>query len=188
MPVFEAFRKKHPASHCRAVGADEIASYQNRLPQAILDLWQDAGQCAYSDGLMWFVNPDDYAGIMDAWLEEPDHSLVFARSSFGELFTWNGEAIYQLFIHVGSYGRLMKDITVYMESVMINNRILEDSHDLKLHKKALKKLGPLAYDECYTFVPALALGGEESITNVAKVKHLEHLLFLAQVHGKIRPA
>ncbi|WP_442787264.1 T6SS immunity protein Tdi1 domain-containing protein [Flavobacterium suncheonense] len=38
-------------------------------------------------------------------------------------------------------------------------------------------------DECYTFVPALALGGDEKITNLQKVKIKENLEILAQLHN-----
>jgi hypothetical protein len=188
MPVFEAFRKKLPVSGCQPVPEESIAKYTDKLPEPILQLWREEGWCAYGDGLMWFVNPDDYVGVMDEWLETPDNSVVFARNGFGELYTWNGHAVYQLFIHTGMYGRLMNDIDMLMRTTMVDDESLEDSHYVSLFTQATKTCGQLTYDESYTLVPALPLGGEESMKNVAKVKHLEHLLFLAQVHGKLRPA
>jgi hypothetical protein len=188
MVVFEAFRKKHPSSSCRAVNEINIQKYIGKLPEPIIELWREQGWCSYSNGLMWFVNPDDYANVMNEWLREPDNSIVFARSGFGDLFTWNGKAIYQLFIHSGSYGRLMKNINTYMETMMIEDASLEDSHYLKLHNKAVEKLGILNHDECYTFVPALVMGGRESLDTIQKVKHLEQLLILAQLHGKLVPS
>ena len=52
----------------------------------------------------------------------------------------------------------------------------------KFELKAIEKYGSLNYDECYTFVPALALGGDEKIGNLQKVKIKENLEILAQLH------
>ena len=48
------------------------------------------------------------------------------------------------------------------------------------------KLGPLALDECYTFEPALSIGGAAEARNVIKAKLLPQLTILAQLNGPIR--
>ena len=45
---------------------------------------------------------------------------------------------------------------------------LEKALDGKLALKAMKKLGPLAPDEMYTFEPALALGGKPVLKYMKK--------------------
>jgi hypothetical protein len=51
-----------------------------------------------------------------------------------------------------------------------------------LAAKAVKKLGPLAADEMFTFEPALALGGAERLKYIVKAKLMPQLSFLAQLH------
>ena len=53
-----------------------------------------------------------------------------------------------------------------------------------LFKKALRKSGPLETDEMYGFKLALAMGGDNSVANMAKMKVREQLSILAQVHGE----
>jgi hypothetical protein len=50
---------------------------------------------------------------------------------------------------------------------------------------ALERLGYCAYDECYGYFPALALGGSEKVENLQKVKLREHLSLLFQMVGVI---
>jgi len=56
-----------------------------------------------------------------------------------------------------------------------------DDKDAPLFGRALELLGPLAHDEMYGFVPALALGGPCRLDHLQKVKAAEHLMFLAQL-------
>lgn len=48
---------------------------------------------------------------------------------------------------------------------------------------ALEKYGPVAIDECLTFVPALVHGGDEDIRNIQKVKLKANLELLANAFG-----
>lgn len=47
--------------------------------------------------------------------------------------------------------------------------------------QARNALGPLAWGEIYGFVPALSLGGRNSIRYLQKMQMVEHLVFLASM-------
>ncbi len=49
----------------------------------------------------------------------------------------------------------------------------------------MKKLGPLEPGECYSFFPALALGGPARPENLRRVPAREHVALLAQL-GEIQ--
>lgn len=185
MAVFEDFLKKYKPENCIEVPKAIIEKYQQRLPDPLLQLWQQQGWCAYGDGLIWLVNPNDYTDLISQWLSGNELPVVFARSAFGELLTWNGKSVYKLYVHLGNYGRMMRNIETYFNAMLVDKASLEDGFNLSLFQKALKKLGRLEADECYAFVPALAMGGSEKLENIERVKLKEHVLFLSQVHGKI---
>ncbi|MNR22463.1 hypothetical protein D3C85_1394140 [compost metagenome] len=50
-----------------------------------------------------------------------------------------------------------------------------------LFEPARERLGTLAADEMYGFVPALMLGGSDSLERLEKLKAVEHLVLLAQL-------
>jgi hypothetical protein len=151
--VFVAFRKRHPVLQCRPVPDESIAKYTGKLPEPLLQLWREDGWCAYSNGLLWFVNPADYDDILDAWFEEPENMLVFARSSFGDLLIWNDEAVYQLCCHhPASFEHLSNDITQYLDTMMIEDKHLEDNFYLSRHMEAMERFGPLTAGENYSYI------------------------------------
>lgn len=56
---------------------------------------------------------------------------------------------------------------------------------IKQYKAATKKLGKLEYDECFGYVPLLALGGKESVSNLKKVKIFEHIALITEMTGEV---
>nr|WP_314617666.1 T6SS immunity protein Tdi1 domain-containing protein [uncultured Pseudomonas sp.] len=50
-----------------------------------------------------------------------------------------------------------------------------------LFEPAYHRLGPLAPDEMYGFVPAVILGGPNTLEHLHKLKAVEHLILLCQV-------
>ncbi len=189
-----------PAIECRTVSEETLKKYKGKLPEKLLEYWQEFGFCGYGEGLFWIVNPEDYEDVVDAWLEDTgldriDKYHVIARSAFGELFLC-GEKSGQSLDILPAYGVLFStstgktgpfdlEIQVFFSMQDKEDIDLADIKDKPLFKKALKKLGRLASDEMYGFEPALALGGTAKLENLAKVKAVEHLIILAQLGEKV---
>ncbi|WP_199610527.1 GAD-like domain-containing protein [Flocculibacter collagenilyticus] len=179
-----------------------LDKYKGRLPDRLLEYWQEYGFCGWGDGLLWTVNPEDYEDILQEWLqgtsfEGNDNYYVIARGAFGELFIW-GETSGQSITIESSYGMIFptdmteKVIARGKDSVLDSffatkrKKSLEnlDLDDTPLFERAVEKLGELFSDEMYGFEPALALGGEPKLDNLKKVPVLEHLSFLASLGEK----
>jgi hypothetical protein len=181
MAVFEAFRKRHPISQCCPVPEESIVKYTSRLPEPILQLWREEGWCAYSGGLIWFVNPDEFVQIPPLWLRNTKQQtpLVFARTAFGDMFLWNGQAIYNLRIHDRAYERALADVIVLLDGPMSHDSYLEDACYLRLFQQALPRYGELTTAECYSFITPLINEGGLGINNVSKAQYMPELLRLA---------
>ena len=61
----------------------------------------------------------------------------------------------------------------------------EDYLSIEQYNAAVKKYGELGYDECFGYVPLLALGGKESVDNLKKVKMKEHIELIYNMVGGI---
>ncbi|KPB55258.1 Uncharacterized protein AC511_3969 [Pseudomonas coronafaciens pv. oryzae] len=86
-------KKFGPAVERQLVPAPSIARYTNKLPEQLLNYWEDFGWCGYPEGLFWTVNPQDYENLLNTWLAgieafKSDNYHVIARSAFGELYLW----------------------------------------------------------------------------------------------------
>lgn len=171
------------------VNDDQLIKYQGQLPERLLEYWQEYGFCSFKDGLFWIVNPDDYQDIMEAWLKgtgilELDTFHVFARSGFGELYLWgkntgqhfNIETINSVIFDNGSDEKYISKegeneaIKNFFTVIKTASADLEDvDTDKSIFEQAVKKFGPLAEYEMFTFEPALFLGGEQTFKTVNKV-------------------
>jgi hypothetical protein len=43
-----------------------LKKYRGKLPDLLLDYWEHEGWNGHANGLLWTVNPDDYAGILES--------------------------------------------------------------------------------------------------------------------------
>ncbi|USA47509.1 DUF1851 domain-containing protein [Acinetobacter sp. C26M] len=172
-----------------------IKKYRGKLPESILEQWRVIGFAGYLNGLYWITNPDDYEEVIYDWLEDTplvddDVYYVLARSAFGELLLWGENNFYRYYIK--PMEGILHDTEEKTETAEFYGDLFffysdKDSLDhidkngKKLFNRAVKKLGVLKADEMYAFEPALALGGEESLSHLAKVNLPVHMKLLKQV-------
>ena len=179
-----------------------LEKYSGKLPDRLLEYWQEYGFCGWAEGLYWTVNPDEYTDILATWLEGTqlagtDNYYVIGRSAFGKMIVW-GESRGNSLVINGPFSTLFPtddsesleedgptlSIDLFFASSSKDEYDLTDEDETPLFERAVAKLGPLNADEMYAFVPALALGGAAKLENLQIVKTLEHLSFLADLGEK----
>lgn len=188
-----------PAISSQDVPESSLIKYRDHLPHKLLEYWVEHGWCGFGEGLLWVVNPEEYQPVVDAWLsgtpfEGRDTYHLIARSALGRLYIWGEESGVSIKINT-PYAMLfpndesdwMKEkgpdrvIQGFFASLKKDAVDLTDDNEKPLFERALQALGPLAPDEMYGFVPALALGGSNELKHLKKVKAIEHLVMLADL-------
>ncbi len=199
---FNHFLKKMgPAIDCRPATDEVLARYRGKLPDQLLSYWREYGWCGYGQGAFWIVNPDDYEEALQSWLRtwperESDNYYVFARSAFGQLFVWSTKRGYKLSV-VPTENKVLPDpyapttdvdgetleqyFRSYVSGTSMNRCDTFADDGKRLFSRAVKKLGPVAYDETYSFKLAPVLGGPRTLDNLHKVKIHEQLAILADL-------
>ena len=175
-----------PVGH-QPVPPSALDHYQGKLPNRLLDYWQEHGWCGYGGGLFWLVNPQDYEDVVAYWLsgtlfEARDTYHLIARSAFGDLYLWgeNTGSVLTIAAYDGAHssGDEERDNKIHgLLMWLMTECIYFDD----LFEPARERLGTLAADEMYGFVPALMLGGSDSLERLEKLKAVEHLVLLAQL-------
>ena len=150
-----------------------------RIPDVMRMILQKDGWCSYREQIFWICDPDDWTPAARAWLPESPSAQVLGRSSFGDLFIldktfWltlphQSAAIMSTGNSNWFFGRTATSKTFMLQS------------GLRQHRAAQAGAGPLEWDEMYTYVPALALGGSEKTSKVERVKAREQLVILSQL-------
>jgi len=199
---FEYFYEKKefgPAVDAQPVPKSKLENYRGKVPDRLLEYWQAYGFAGYGGGLFWMTDPDDYSEVLNAWLYGTefygtDNYYVIGRSAFGDLTLWGTKTGPSLTIDCPwamifpddntawmSEGKGDLLISTWLSGMQADGLDQTDESDVPLFDRAEKLLGPLAHDEMYGFVPALALGGSCRLDHLKKVKAVEHLMFLAQL-------
>lgn len=175
------------------VPGSSMERYRGRLPDQLLRYWDQFGWSSYAYGLFSIVNPQEYEPVLTAWLEGTklehlDNFHVVARSAFGELIVWGEKFGYCLTIStqefyaitVSDFRHVPEDMDFEIQCFFPTRKKAAFDFD-QMFEGACTRLGYLAVDEIYAFVPALALGGAREIENLQKVSAIEHLMFLAEL-------
>jgi hypothetical protein len=184
MVQFERFKKKHGRPFDgEPVPAETFDLYAGKLPNELFEEWRQSGFCGYGDGLFWTVDPARYDDVLADWLEPAaaPSAHAFLRTALGGVFFWNGEDIQYLDPIECDVSMCVDRMDTFFDEQLCNSRYLENVVRVDLFKKALPKLGKLAKDECYGFLPPLAMGGPGTLETLKRVKLREHLALLAQV-------
>jgi len=190
--------KGAPFVTARRVDASFLDRYQALAPAPLLELWRTHGLGMTHQGLACICDPADYAPILDTILRgdpeiRPAESLVYAYTAFGKLLVWNARwqdvrinlpvrriVPFQATSPPPDEDRNLA-LTSALATISLATADHRDGSEKPLFERAVKKLGPLEFDEVYGFFPALALGGTPALSHLRRVKAPEHFSILAQI-------
>ena len=153
----------------------------------IYQLWLQDGFSSYRNGLFWLIDPDVYTKIAHKFNAASKSSVAFARSAMGGIFLFDkkdiGDSIEYLNPHLNNIKIISTSFQVFISMDVTSTSFWKRECYGKFEINSIEKYGTLAFDECYSFVPALALGGSEKVEELHKVKIFENLDLLSQLHN-----
>ena len=166
-------------------GKDLVAKYESVLPAQLLQLWQEYGLGTMVDGYLKIVNPDDYAEVLEeAYKSVYKNPVVMFTTGMSDLIVWENNYTILLNLRYGISKVIESGFQYFLEDVYDMDFISEELKG-ENYFKAKQRLGEIAYDACFGYVPLLGLGGAEKVENLQKVKIKEHISIIAQAMGKI---
>ncbi|EKU91468.1 T6SS immunity protein Tdi1 domain-containing protein [Bacteroides oleiciplenus] len=189
--MYEKFLSQN--MECERQVADDafLAKYANTAPKELITLWQEVGFGTFYNGLFRLLPPEEFIFWNDAYIGESGQikpQIPFMITAFGDIFVWvydtclNESYVAYINIRKGTWKIGASNI-----KILINVRILSNTcikmFDLEMFPALVSKLGRLAEDECYGYVPALALGGDNDIDKVERVKYVPYIDLICQSLG-----
>ena len=172
-----------------------LAKYVDITPKELITLWQEVGLGIFSNGLFRIVPPDDYQDFVETYIEDReelfDYLLPFMTTAFGDIFVWVKDIAqnrtYVIFVNVrsGNWNIITSRVDLLFNLYISTTEWFERYFEINISdfSKLVDRLGLPAEDECYGYVPALALGGSKSLKNIKIVKMLPYIDMIAQMIG-----
>ena len=189
--MYEKFLSQN--MECERQVADDafLAKYANIAPKELITLWQEVGFGTFYNGLFRLLPPEEFIFWDNAYIGESGQikpQIPFMITAFGDIFVWvydtclNESYVAYINIRKGTW-----KIGASNVKILFNVRILSNTcvkmFDLEMFPALVSKLGRLAEDECYGYVPALALGGDNDIDKVERVKYVPYIDLICQSLG-----
>jgi len=175
----------------RAFTPADRSRLEARVPGYLLDLWEHDGWAGYRNGLLWMVDPDEFAPLLAAWHAPADPVLLtVARTAMGKLFLLgnfrapNGSlapTVLALDPHAATYNGVSPAAEKFLTRSIAEEDYLKPAMQEADAKRAAKDVGPLSWNEMYGYEPALALGGPGTPDTVRRFDLFTHHVLLSQL-------
>jgi hypothetical protein len=176
-----------------------IKAYRGKLPDYLLQFWADHGWCSWSNGQYWLCDPALARPVLDYVFRgdpdlDPDRMIAYGYTAFGDIDIWYGDATIRLNLPMNKVRVEPREFDeehqrYWTDEIIVGMRLSgrvaavmapwEDENLKNMMPQALERLGRLEWGEIYGFVPALSLGGRNTVDHLRKMPLVEHLVFLA---------
>lgn len=164
---------------------DLIKEYEEKLPVEVIDIWREYGFGTFYNGYLKVINPNDYQELLERSYFRGDVSIPIFATAFGDLITWEKNQFIGIVQYRYGENHIIADGFEFFMDDVKDGELDEEYLSIRQYNAAVKKLGDLEYDECFGYVPILALGGKESVNNLKKVKIREHIAIITELAGEI---
>jgi hypothetical protein len=163
-----------PEKGCVKSTETQVLKYKDKVPEALLHIWQSTGFGKYNDGLIEIIYPEDFESSLSTWLGKVMPNYVpIAISGFGELFYYRklsdqDEDICLIDIQYRQIETLVWSLESFFNEFITNASERELWLREKLFQSAIMSEGKLQKHEVFTFTPILAFGGAEELQFLRK--------------------
>ena len=179
--LFEEFVLKEKVSE------EIIKKYEGKIPEMVMEVWNKYGFGTILNGYLRIVNPDNYQELLEETYIRYESAFVIFTTAKGDLIVWEDNKYLMILNFRKNVVDVLESGFDFFFDDLINEECVSTYEELDWlpYPEAEKRYGAPEYDECFCYVPILALGGNEKVENLQKGKLKEHIYLITQFTGKI---
>lgn len=178
MTTFRSFAPVAPISE------ETIARYAEHVPGGVVEQWRSQGAGIVGDGFFRVVDPERAATRLEGVIALPEASTVLLTTALGDLIVHVNGLYLVVKSRFGAIdlieGRSFADLVALIE----DPRQRDVAWEWQPYPAARERDGVPELEQCFAFVPLLALGGPNTADNLQLGGLYEHLAVIAQVAGQ----
>lgn len=176
MPTFAQFTPVAP------IEPATIEHYAAAVPPEVVAAWREHGSGYVGDGFFRFVDPAR-AEQMLAGVGLPAGSVVLFTTALADVVVWAGSMVLVFKFRWGVFD-VAQNLTFPRLVELASDPMARDaSWEWQPYPQKVATDGVPHFEQCYGFVPLLALGGAPSATNLQLSGLYEHIAVIAQLAG-----
>jgi len=156
---------------------------ETNAPEELVKLMREVNTNSYADGFFQFITPKSFSTYLSLWNLNSIDCIPFIKFPFGQLAFYHQEKykllnpVYNSIDIIGDKG----DLDFTMNYLLCDRIALENSLFIDIYEQAFKNIGSIKYNEMYSFVPSVRLGGNRHAENVVKAQMRIEMTILSRI-------
>ncbi|GAA3592179.1 T6SS immunity protein Tdi1 domain-containing protein [Agrococcus terreus] len=172
------------------VPAEVVAAYRERVPAEMVEVWERYGFGTFGEGFVRVIDPREYErGVGDCIgrVVGGTESIPLMVTGLADLIVWEpGAGLTGIIYRNGDTRGLGSKVSTFFNLTRSGGaKHLARVLDWSAFPEAVATHGPLAFDESFTYVPLLSLGGPKSVANLEPRKTIEAIRTMVELQGLI---
>lgn len=162
-----------------------IAAFEAAAPAGAAEMWRSFGTGSIGDdGFARIVDPQRAVEMLDGALPLPDGAVPMFTTGMADVIAWvNGAFVFYKLrggtIHVVPENVDLEGLTRLLQ----DDAVLDALFERAPYREAAGRDGIPQHEDCYGYVPLLALGGSPESSNLKLMGAYEHMAIIAQIAG-----
>lgn len=178
MTRFRSFQPVAPISD------ETIRAYEGQVPAEVTELWRTDGAGLVGDGYFRLVDPGRAAQMLEGVIGLPEASTVLFTTALGDLVV-HVNGLYLVYKPRWGVIDLVEGASFDELVALVEDPAQRDvAWEWQPYPAARDRDGAPGFEQCYGFVPLLALGGRPDAGNLQLSGLYEHLAVIAQLAGQ----
>lgn len=172
------------------VPAEIIEEYRGRVPDELVEVWEQYGYGTFAEGFLRVIDPKLYEAEVGDCIGKTQGdgiAIPIMVTGLGDLITWEPSlGVVGILYREGRIAGLgSKFRTFFMLTLMDGAAHLSRTLNWDLFPEAVAAHGELPYDQSFIFVPLLSLGGQAKVENLQKRETIAAIQVAVDLQGVI---
>lgn len=172
------------------VEPDVIEAYRDRVPQEIVEIWEQYGYGTFGEGFLRVINPALYETELGERIGKTQGdgvAIPVLVTGLGDLITWEPslDSLVALLFRENRVTGLGKARTFLSLTRMDGAEHLSDTLDWDAFPAAVALQGPPAFEDSLIYVPLPSLGGSGAVDTLQKRQTLTAIQLMVDLQGPL---
>ena len=172
------------------VAPETIAEYRGRVPDELVEVWEQYGYGTFADGFLRIVDPAQYereVGDCIGKTQGDGIAIPIMVTGLGDLITWEPSlGVVAILYRAGRVAGLGSKLKTFLTLVKAGGAAhLSRTLEWDIFPQAVAAQGEPAYDESFIFVPLPSLGGAAQVDNLRKRETIPAIQMMVEMQGVI---
>lgn len=172
------------------VEAEVIAEFRGRVPDDLVEIWEQYGYGTFAAGFLRVINPKVYEAEIGDCIGKTQGdgiAIPIMVTGLGDLITWEPSVgVIAIQYRLGNTRGLGTKLRTFLTLTILDGaEHLSRTLNWDIFPEAVAAHGDLSYDESFIFVPLLSLGGSAKVENLRKRETLTAIQMMVEFQGVI---